>query len=178
MITEPKEYPISSAPPRTQNIPRKAVPTTTTSTYTPPAHHARRHATFSSRLRTRWSHMSRRARIILIVAAVALLALILGLAIGLGTRSGTQNLPLPSDHGGPYTGDLTYYQPGLGACGITSSSSQNIVAVSHSLFDAAQSGSDPQFKPPMREEIKSEESEGGQWREKCRSNSRRSLCRV
>ena len=146
-ITEPKEYPISSAPPRTQNIPRKAIPTTTTSSYTPSTHHARRHNTFSSRLHTRWSHMSRRARIILIVASLALLALILGLGIGLGTTSGTQNLPLPSNHGGPYTGDLTYYQPGLGACGITSSSSQNIVAVSHSLFDAAQSGSDPNSNP-------------------------------
>ncbi|RMD42184.1 hypothetical protein DV735_g2929, partial [Chaetothyriales sp. CBS 134920] len=62
-------------------------------------------------------------------------------------QGGQANLPLPSDHGGPYTGDLTYYEPGLGACGITSSSSENVVAVSHTLFDAAQTGSDPNANP-------------------------------
>ncbi|RMZ79136.1 hypothetical protein DV738_g3492, partial [Chaetothyriales sp. CBS 135597] len=82
------------------------------------------------------------------VPLLLILALILGLALGLRGGSGRgQNLPLPSDHGGPYTGDLTYYEPGLGACGITSSSNEKIVAISHRLFDAAQTGSDPNANP-------------------------------
>lgn len=56
-----------------------------------------------------------------------------------GTRS-SSNLPLPSNSQ-TFTGDLTYYAPGLGACGETSSDSDNIVAVSHILFDAAGSSS-------------------------------------
>ncbi|KAK0705881.1 RlpA-like double-psi beta-barrel-protein domain-containing protein-containing protein, partial [Lasiosphaeria miniovina] len=36
-----------------------------------------------------------------------------------------------------YTGDITYYGTGLGACGITSSDSDMITAVAHSVFDAA-----------------------------------------
>jgi hypothetical protein len=59
----------------------------------------------------------------------------------------TQNLPLPTSNGGPYSGDLTYYEPGLGACGITSSSSDSICAVSHLVFDAAQTGSNPNANP-------------------------------
>ncbi|KAJ7055538.1 expansin family protein [Mycena amicta] len=37
---------------------------------------------------------------------------------------------------GPYSGDATYYDPGLGACGHTNSGSQLIVAVSHKIFDS------------------------------------------
>ncbi|OKL62052.1 hypothetical protein UA08_02410 [Talaromyces atroroseus] len=77
----------------------------------------------------------------------ALLVLIIGLAVGLTVNKKTQNLPLPTSHGGPYTGDLTYYAPGLGACGITSSSSDSICAVSHLVFDAAQTGSNPNANP-------------------------------
>ncbi|KAJ9192241.1 hypothetical protein DTO032I3_8438 [Paecilomyces variotii] len=62
-------------------------------------------------------------------------------------RSGVSNLPLPTSHGGPYTGDLTYYDPGLGSCGITSSGSESICAVSHLVFDAASRGSDPNQNP-------------------------------
>lgn len=32
---------------------------------------------------------------------------------------------------------MTFYQPGLGACGINSSPSQHVCALSHSVFDAA-----------------------------------------
>ncbi|KAK6613270.1 hypothetical protein H4I95_01614 [Botrytis cinerea] len=55
-------------------------------------------------------------------------------------------LPLPSN-GGIFTGDLTYYAPGLGACGITSSSSESICAVSHIIFDAASTSSNPNANP-------------------------------
>lgn len=52
----------------------------------------------------------------------------------------TKNLPLPSN-AQTFTGDLTYYQPGLGACGLTNTDSDDIVSVSHFLFDAAGSSS-------------------------------------
>lgn len=94
-----------------------------------------------------WRNLSRRTLIILGVIALALLALIIGLAAGLTHRSHTQSLPLPSANGGPYTGDLTYYAPGLGACGITSSNGDAIVAVSHIIFDAVSVGSDPNLNP-------------------------------
>ncbi|KAF7329452.1 DPBB-1 domain-containing protein [Mycena kentingensis (nom. inval.)] len=37
---------------------------------------------------------------------------------------------------GAYSGDATYYDPGLGACGHTNTGSQYIVAVSHKVFDS------------------------------------------
>jgi hypothetical protein len=144
---EPKEYPIPTQPQRQPTIPRKPIPasTTSTSSYHSPKPTPRPQTIFG-RVKRRWSLFSRRTRIFIVVGLLALLALILGLAIGLSTRK-PANLPLPSAHGGPYEGDLTYYAPGLGACGITSSSSENIVAVSHILFDSVQSGSDPNSNP-------------------------------
>ncbi|KAK8093336.1 hypothetical protein PG997_000021 [Apiospora hydei] len=83
----------------------------------------------------------RSRRFLLLCLAALLLVLVLALAIGLGVglshkHSKTKNLPLPSNHG-VFTGDLTYYGPGLGACGITSTDSDAIVSVSHITFDAA-----------------------------------------
>lgn len=57
-----------------------------------------------------------------------------------------QNLPLPSNTQ-TFTGDLTYYGTGLGACGITSTDSDYIVSISHIVFDAASKGSDPNANP-------------------------------
>jgi hypothetical protein len=64
-----------------------------------------------------------------------------------------QNLPLP---GGAqtFTGDLTYYAPGLGACGVTSNDNSPIVSVSHFTFDAAQTGSDPNQNPLCGKKIR------------------------
>ncbi|KAI7213590.1 hypothetical protein KC333_g6491 [Hortaea werneckii] len=56
-------------------------------------------------------------------------------------NSSKSNLPLPSN-ADTFTGDLTYYQPGLGACGVTSTEDDFIVSLSHSLFDAAGSSTD------------------------------------
>ncbi|KAH8434026.1 RlpA-like double-psi beta-barrel domain-containing protein [Aspergillus melleus] len=99
----------------------------------------------------RWFALSQRKRTIIVVAffgCLALIALVFGLAVGLTRRgSGHANLPLPTAHGGPYKGDLTYYDPALGSCGITSSSSDMICAVSHKLFDAASTGSNPNANP-------------------------------
>ncbi|KAF2403477.1 hypothetical protein EJ06DRAFT_471089 [Trichodelitschia bisporula] len=92
-----------------------------------------------------------RSRKFMLCAAVGtlfiLFGLIIGLAVGLTQGSHkTKNLPLPSN-AEKHTGDLTYYEPGLGACGITSSSSENIVAISYSVFDAVQVGSNPNANP-------------------------------
>ena len=103
--------------------------------------------------------------IALSVVSLVLLALILGLAIGLSKKSRYvlprheflmtcslikhlpshhQNLPLGSQ---AYTGDLTYYGPGLGACGVTSSDTDHIVSISHFTFDAVSKGSNPNANP-------------------------------
>ncbi|KAL4913299.1 RlpA-like double-psi beta-barrel-protein domain-containing protein-containing protein [Aspergillus aurantiobrunneus] len=99
----------------------------------------------------RWNRSpTKRKRVIIgaLAAALALLALIIGLAVGLTKRHGKgSNLPLPTSNGGPYTGDLTYYDPGLGSCGITSTSSEKICAVSHIVFDAALTSGNPNENP-------------------------------
>lgn len=106
------------------------------------------------RLRSRWTTLTRRTRIVILIALVCLLALIIGLAAGLSSRSRVQNLPLPSSHGGPYTGDLTYYDPALGACGFTNSGSDAIVAISHIVFDAVSVGSNPNANPLCGKKIR------------------------
>ncbi|KAL4940041.1 RlpA-like double-psi beta-barrel-protein domain-containing protein-containing protein [Aspergillus oleicola] len=101
-------------------------------------------------LQEKWNTFStKRKRIIIgaLIASLALLALIIGLAVGLTRGSKGSNLPLPTSNGGPYTGDLTYYDPGLGSCGISSSSSEKICAVSHTLFDAALTSGNPNENP-------------------------------
>jgi expansin (peptidoglycan-binding protein) len=117
--------------------------------------------------------MRRRTFLIVLAAAVlALVVLIVGLAAGLTVRkyvfltpssSSPQTLtiplsqhsknaspgflPLPSDTQ-QFTGDLTYFGDGLGACGVTSTPDQDIVAVSHFLFDAEQgSSTNPNSNP-------------------------------
>jgi hypothetical protein len=91
----------------------------------------------------------RRRNVFIILAVVAfLLALIIGLAVGLTLRNRhstlspfnkkvtnrSQDLPLPDDTGGIYSGDLTYYAPGLGACGVTSTATDMICAISWQLY--------------------------------------------
>ncbi|KAK8085926.1 hypothetical protein PG994_000900 [Apiospora phragmitis] len=98
----------------------------------------------------------RSRRFLLLSVAALVLVLVLALAIGLGVglshnkKNSTKNLPLPSNHG-VFTGDLTYYGPGLGACGVTSSGQDSIVSVSHITFDAAGanrgSGGNPNANP-------------------------------
>lgn len=107
----------------------------------------------SQKLLPFYRRSSRRILLISLAIFFVLLALILGLAIGL-TRHHKQNLPLPSSQGGPYNGDLTYYEPGLGACGITSSSGDKIVSVSHIIFDTVQKGSDPNANPLCGKKIR------------------------
>ncbi|KAH0335429.1 hypothetical protein KCU81_g9017, partial [Aureobasidium melanogenum] len=96
------------------------------------------------------SYFGLKRRTLLIVLActlLALLALIIGLAVGLTRHSkGGQNLPLPTNSE-QHVGDLTYYGTGLGSCGISSSDSDMIVAVSHYVFDEASKSSDPNQNP-------------------------------
>ncbi|RLL98664.1 hypothetical protein CFD26_107847 [Aspergillus turcosus] len=97
-----------------------------------------------------WRQFSKKKRLIVTgvaIAVVCLLALIIGLAVGLTRGKSHSNLPLPTSHGGPYSGDLTYYNPGLGSCGFTNTDSDMICAVSHVLFDAASTGSNPNANP-------------------------------
>ncbi|ELQ35685.1 riboflavin aldehyde-forming enzyme [Pyricularia oryzae Y34] len=88
-------------------------------------------------------YLGMRRRVFLIAlaaAAVALLILIVGLAAGLSSRSGGgEKMPLPED-GGTHEGELTYYSPGLGACGQNHDDEAMVVAVAHELFDEAGGG--------------------------------------
>ena len=52
-----------------------------------------------------------------------------------------QDLPLPSN-GEKFVGDLTYYEAGLGACGETDGQDDDIVSISHFVFDAAGSSTE------------------------------------
>ncbi|USW59393.1 Putative RlpA-like domain superfamily protein [Septoria linicola] len=83
----------------------------------------------------------KRFLIALTCSLLALLALIIGLAVGLsGSSSRSQNLPLPNNSE-THTGELTYFATGLGACGETNKNGDKIVSVSHLLFDASGSTS-------------------------------------
>jgi len=64
------------------------------------------------------------------------------LSVGLTRSDEAQDLPLPTNTA-QHAGDLTYYDPGLGACGIVSDSSDSVVSVSHYVFDAVQKGGNP-----------------------------------
>lgn len=69
-------------------------------------------------------------------------------------------LPLP---GGAQTfsGDLTYYNPALGACGIASTDNDAVVAVSHYTFDAVQQGTDPNSNPLCGRKIRANRVNAG-----------------
>lgn len=115
----------------------------------PPRSNARSRAPIlSASFYSRWTLFSKRTRIFILTTSALFLVLIIGLAAGLALRkSRITNLPLPNSHGGPYSGDLTYYDPALGACGLTNSGSDSICAVSHILFDAVSTSSNPNVNP-------------------------------
>lgn len=114
----------------------------------PPPLESTRHSHLSA-LKNKYSQTSRRTKIIVSATIICLLILTIGLAAGLSCLSNnkTQNLPLPTTNGGPYRGDLTYYAPGLGACGIDSKNGDSIVSVSHLLFDGVSKSSNPNQNP-------------------------------
>jgi Lytic transglycolase len=88
----------------------------------------------------------RRFLLFVVLPALFLLLFVFPLALGLGLRNrhaGAQNLPLPTDTGGVFSGDLTFYNPALGACGWESTDNDPICAVSHLVWDQLQVGSNP-----------------------------------
>ncbi|KAJ4291753.1 hypothetical protein N0V90_009648 [Kalmusia sp. IMI 367209] len=94
----------------------------------------------------RYIGLKRRTFLCVVLAVVlCIVALAIGLGVGLHKHK-DQNLPLPNG-AQIYTGDLTYYNPAVGACGIQSNDNSPIVAVSHYTFDAMQTGSDPNQNP-------------------------------
>ncbi|GKT46615.1 papain inhibitor [Colletotrichum spaethianum] len=92
--------------------------------------------------------------VVLPLAVLILLVLPLALGLGLSKRGGgKEDLPLPTNQE-VHTGDLTYYDVGLGACGQTYSDSDLIVAVSHYIWDAVQSGGNPNSNPLCGKKIR------------------------
>ncbi|KAK3356835.1 RlpA-like double-psi beta-barrel-protein domain-containing protein-containing protein [Lasiosphaeria hispida] len=129
-----------------------------TATTTPPTLRSRLSACYNTLLppnKTYFCGLTRRAIILFVLVLVVLaFALALGLGLGLRHRGGAANpdsLPLPSHGNKVYEGDLTYYAPGLGACGLDNVSEDYIAAVAHELFDAAganlASGGNPNDNP-------------------------------
>ncbi|KAI9744732.1 MAG: hypothetical protein M1818_001657 [Claussenomyces sp. TS43310] len=101
--------------------------------------------------------LSRRTFLLILLGlVVCVAALALGLGLGLGLKkSSSTSLPLPSNTD-TLTGDLTFYAPALGACGVTSAATDLICAVSHILFDAASTSSDPNQNPLCGRKIRVE----------------------
>ncbi|KAI5777980.1 RlpA-like double-psi beta-barrel-protein domain-containing protein-containing protein [Geopyxis carbonaria] len=94
-----------------------------------------------------------RSRVFALLLTTLLLLLILTIAVPVGltaahrARARAQaNLPLPSNSA-VHTGDGTYYAPALGACGLTSSGSEMVAAVSWRVWDAVQVGGNPNTNP-------------------------------
>jgi len=106
------------------------------------------------KLRTRWTLLQKRTRIIIIMVVCAIMALVIGLAAGIPLQRRSSNLPLPNNNGGPYSGVLTYYDPALGACGMTNKNGDKIVAVSHTIFDAVSVSSNPNANPLCGKKIR------------------------
>lgn len=119
-----------------------------------PAANLPRRSPLLTRLRTRWAFTSKRTRYTTYLALVAVLVVLaIGLGAGLGVRAAHNDAP-SSATGTTHTGDLTWYDPGLGACGRTNTAKDSIVAVSHVLFDAAQTGGNPNNNPLCGKKIR------------------------
>ncbi|OLN86231.1 Papain inhibitor [Colletotrichum chlorophyti] len=103
--------------------------------------------------------LSRRQFLLFVLLPIAVLLLLvlplaLGLGLGLSNRGGgREDLPLPNNKE-THTGDLTYYQPGLGACGQTDGEGDMIVSVSHYVWDEIQSGGNPNNNPLCGKKIR------------------------
>ncbi|KAL7269600.1 hypothetical protein RUND412_007725 [Rhizina undulata] len=88
----------------------------------------------------------------LVLGAISLLVmvvLVVAIGVSVGRRSGKKGggyVPLPTS-GDIFTGDGTYYNPALGACGINSTDTDFVGAVSWIVFDKAQVGGNPNNNP-------------------------------
>ncbi|KAI9764114.1 MAG: hypothetical protein M1840_008674 [Geoglossum simile] len=100
---------------------------------------------WTARAQAHWRSTSRRRKILYTgLALTVVLALILSIALGIRGKKRQRHYNLLA---ATHTGDLTYYDPGLGACGQTSSSADYICAISYHLFDAAATSSNPNTNP-------------------------------
>ncbi|KAL8911767.1 MAG: hypothetical protein Q9171_003100 [Xanthocarpia ochracea] len=109
-----------------------------------------------------------RKAIVISVGTIAIIGVALRTGLGLGLNnnnahgfSGTRNNPSdnPSQGGGPNgaqgtVGDLTYYAPGLGACGRYSTENENVCAISHITYDAEANGPNPNTNPLCGKQIR------------------------
>ncbi|KAF8242948.1 hypothetical protein K440DRAFT_615091 [Wilcoxina mikolae CBS 423.85] len=88
-----------------------------------------------------------RFRLSLLLIALILLILLLSILLPVlhHKSHGASSVPLPTG-AKTYTGDGTYYAPGLGACGITSTDKDMIVAIAWQLFDS-KGGPNPNLNP-------------------------------
>lgn len=70
--------------------------------------------------------------------------------------TGSNDLGFPFATGQTYYGDATWYETGLGACGITNTDTDYIVAVSEVLFDSypGYNGANPNDNPVCNKQIK------------------------
>ncbi|KAA8911660.1 RlpA-like double-psi beta-barrel-protein domain-containing protein-containing protein [Sphaerosporella brunnea] len=86
------------------------------------------------------------ASLLALLSLILLLAIILPSVLTHKSRHNTTTLPLPS-HAKLYTGDGTYYNTGLGSCGITSNDSEMVVAIGWQLYDGMAAGTAAQWNP-------------------------------
>lgn len=118
-------------------------------------------------------YLGMRRRVFLIAVAGALvlllLALIIGLAVGLTSarnknKDSQGDLPLPGRDGGrTHEGELTFYDPGLGACGGSHVGDDLIAAVARTVFDAAAADTgdgNPNNNPICGKRIRVERGDG------------------
>ncbi|KAK1963411.1 hypothetical protein LY78DRAFT_660350 [Colletotrichum sublineola] len=130
-----------------------------------PRTHTSLHARFDSLLPPykTYAGLSRKRFLLFVILPLAVLLLfVLPLALGLGLSKragGKQNLPLPTNRD-VHTGDLTYYDVGLGACGQTNGNDDMIVSVSHYLWDDVQSGGNPNHNPLCGKKIRVRRDDG------------------
>ncbi|CAL8579927.1 hypothetical protein XPA_005658 [Xanthoria parietina] len=101
------------------------------------------------------------------IGTVVIIGVALGTGLGLGLRNqhgftGSLN-DNPSQGGGQsgdqsggqgIQGDLTYYAPGLGACGRYNTASDKICAISHITYDAYANGPNPNTNPLCGKQIR------------------------
>ncbi|KAI4273647.1 MAG: hypothetical protein LQ337_004485 [Flavoplaca oasis] len=103
--------------------------------------------------------------IIITVGTVVIIGVALGVGIGFGVRnqhgstgSLTANPSTNPPNSPPGTrgivGDLTYYAPGLGACGRYNTANDNICAISHITYDKFANGPNPNTNPLCGRQIR------------------------
>nr|POE54448.1 allergen asp f 7 like [Quercus suber] len=96
---------------------------------------------------------SRRSFLIILgIMLFGALALTIGLAAGLTVPS-SNDATGTSAASGDHTGDMTFFTPGLGACGVTSGPNDQIVALSEALFDPQTPNGNPNNNPLCGQKI-------------------------